>query len=135
MRKRGGGGSGPRHTDGRRAGSLCIALLSARQRPHARFQPGVVWNWAGVDRVHLPGIHSAASLGKRAARRAYRPGNTCGRREQYADRSLIPAACRSVCADEDSVCAGADAAAVRFGQRSGSESSADVVWEDTPAGG
>ncbi len=137
------GGSGARHTDGGRAGSLCIALLSARQRPHARFQPGVVWDWAGVDRGRLPGVHSAASLGKRAARRAYRPGNTCGRREQPAsphlcrdaDRSLIPAACRSVRADEDSVCAGADAAAVRFGQRSGSESSGDVVWEDTPAGG
>ena len=49
--------------------------------------------------------------------------------------SLVPAAGRSVCADEDSVCAGADAAAVRFGQRSGSESAGDVVWEDAPAGG
>jgi putative ABC transport system permease protein len=46
MRERSAGGSGPRHTDGGRAGSLCSALLRARQRLTLDFS--MVWFGIGL---------------------------------------------------------------------------------------
>ena len=52
---------------GRGSGPLCRALLRARQRHDARFQPGMVRDWAGVDRRGFSGIYSAATLPGRVA--------------------------------------------------------------------
>ena len=60
--KRSVGRAHHRCPDGRRAGPLCVALLRARRRPDARFQPGVDWHCAGVDRRRVPGVCSPPAL-------------------------------------------------------------------------
>ena len=137
VRKRSAGGPHNRRPDGGRAGPLCVALLGARRRHDSRFQPGVDWDRPRVDGCRFPGLCSAAALfgcvawlwtnQHRSARRGGKqPAAAHFRR--YANHSLIPAACRGWCADEDSVDAGKDATAIRHRQCSGGEFAGDVVW-------
>ncbi len=127
---------------GRGAGALRGALLRARQRHAARLQPGVVWDCAGSGGGGVPGVHSAAALGECAARHADRARRAGDGRQQtqashlrgYADRGVVPAACGVGSVDEDSVRAGGEPAAVRFGEGAGGESAGDVVWAYAGAG-
>ena len=106
--------------DGLSAGQLRGAVQRAGERSDARLHLGLVRNRPRAGGGGISGVHSAASFIQCAAGRSHGPRHPgCrGKRAEapgvcgYPDHSFVPAAGRSVRADEGAVCSGADAPAV-----------------------